>query len=276
MIKSRIGTVHLNVADMDKLLVFYQNVLGLQLHRQTANQANLGVGEEDLLVLHHTPDLQRVTGRTGLFHFALLVPTRQDLGLVLKHFAQTQTQLQGLSEHFVSEAIYLADPEGNGIEIYRDRPRDAWYRNGQLHMTTAPMDVEGVLDSINGDVTEWSGLPAGTVMGHIHLHVSDVPKDEQFYTDVLGMDALFNWGSATFMSYDGYHHHVGANIWGGRMPMLEPALGLSYYELRFDDLSTINQLTEKLHQQGLPVEETSEGFFIRDASANQILLKSFT
>jgi len=113
------------------------------------------------------------------------------------------------------------------------------------------------------------------MMGHIHLHVSDVPRDEQFYTDILGMDALFNWGSATFMSYDGYHHHVGANIWGGQIPVLEPALGLSHYELRFDDMDTINALTDKLREQGQPVEETNEGFLIRDASANQILLKLF-
>lgn len=274
--KSRIGAVHLNVADIDKQLAFYQDAIGLEVRQQTDSQAHLGVDDEDLLVLHHTPDLKRVRGRTGLYHFAILVPTRQDLGLMLKHFAQTQTPLQGLSEHFVSEAIYLADPEGNGIEVYRDRPRDEWYRNGELFMTTQPMDVDGVIASVNGHAADWSGLPSGTVMGHIHLHVSDVPRDEQFYTDLLGMDALFHWGSAAFMSYDGYHHHVGANIWGGRMPMLEPALGLSYYELRFDDMSAVNQLTDRLHEQGQSVEETSEGFLIRDASANQILLKSFT
>lgn len=182
-----IGTVYLNVANLKKMLTFYQDIIGLKLHRQEDNTAYLGVGGEDLLALNHTPNAPRVGGITGLYHFAILLPSRAALARSLKRLADTQTPLQGLSDHFVSEAIYLADPEGNGIEIYRDRPRDVWYKNGQLDMGTVAMDVDGVMSTYTDEDTTWNGLPSGTIMGHIHLHVASVPNAEAFINTCLDL-----------------------------------------------------------------------------------------
>lgn len=237
MTQSRIGTVHLNVADQDKLINFYENTIGLQLHRKDGDIAYMGVGEDDLLALHHTPEYKRYRNARGLYHFALLLPTRHDLALLLQHFAETQTRLQGLSDHIVSEAIYLADPEGNGIEIYADRSRDQWFdANNQMQLATVPLNVGSLMSELD-EKASFNGLPQGTIMGHIHLHVSSVEEAEAFYTQKLGMDAMFNLGSATFLSYDGYHHHIGANIWGGRALAPDDALGLRYYVLYADDAS---------------------------------------
>ena len=237
MNQARIGTVHLNVADQNKLINFYENTIGLQLHRKDGDIAYMGVGEDDLLALHHTPDYKRYRNATGLYHFALLLPTRRDLALVLQHFAGTQTRLQGLSDHIVSEAIYLADPEGNGIEVYWDKPRQEWFDdNNQMQLATIPLNVNSLMSELD-ETSSFTGLPKGTIMGHIHLHVNSVEETEAFYTQKLGMDTMFNIGSAAFIAYDGYHHHIGLNIWGGRALAPDDALGLRHYVLYADDTS---------------------------------------
>lgn len=270
MLQTHIGTVYLKVADFARQLRFYQDIIGLRLHRHEENVAYLGAGGDDLLALIHTPQGVRVKGATGLYHFALRVPSRFDLALVLKHLAQTNTPLQGLSDHFVSEAIYLADPEGNGIEIYRDRPLDEWNRDGKMHMTTEPMDINGVMAALNGREDKFKPLPPETDMGHIHLHVGSISEAEAFYGGLLDMDVMFSVGSATFMAYDGYHHHVGANIWGGRTPPPRHALGLDHFILKLADDGAINHAQNRLQSADVPFSMQEGGFIVHDPSENKI------
>jgi catechol 2,3-dioxygenase len=272
MTKTTIGTVHLKVASLERLLPFYQHIIGLQLHHQEDTTAYLGAGGDDLLALTETPGGKSVPGTTGLYHFAILVPSRVDLARSLQHLAETRTPLQGLSDHFVSEAIYLADPEGNGIEIYRDRPGETWYQNGQIHMGTVRMDVDGVIGELTDHNGEWTGLHPDTVMGHIHLHVSSVPETERFYRDLLGLDVIVNMGSATFMSYDGYHHHVGANIWAGRTPPPADALGLEKYVLRLPDEERLQSALGQLDDANIPIAPQNGHYLVSDPSQNRIVL----
>lgn len=269
-----IGTVYLNVANLETMLTFYQDIIGLQVHGRVGNTAQLGVGEHDILVLTETPDKQRVRSATGLYHFAILVPTRVQLAKSLKHLAETQTRLQGLSDHLVSEAIYLADPESNGIEIYHDRPREGWYSNGQLQMDTLALNVDDLMQTLTPENSAWEGLPAGTIMGHIHLHVASVPQAETFYQNILGMDVLINMGSATFMSYDGYHHHVGANVWGGRQLRTGKELGLEKYDLHIHDAKRLETILGQLDANDIDIAQVDESYLVQDPSNNQIVIRS--
>jgi len=271
-VRSAIGTVYLRVNDLDKQIKFYKDIIGLQVHRRDWEVTYLGTGGEDLLALIHTPNANRERSTTGLYHFALLLPTRYDLALSLKHLADTRTPLQGLSDHIVSEAIYLADPEGNGIEIYWDRPREQWFKNGRMQLSTLPMDVDGVMSTLDGQDTKWKRLPADTVMGHIHLHVANIPETERFYRDVLGLDVLFNVGSALFMSYNGYHHHIGANIWGGRSIPNPDAAGLDHFILRVDDEKQHNAIITRLDTASIDYEQVEDTTILRDPSHNTIHL----
>ncbi len=232
MTSSTIGTVWLRVADLQPMIQFYEDIIGLRVQDIIDDTVFLGVaGSAPLLALIHKPDGRHYRGTTGLYHFAILLPSRLDLAIAFRHLLQNRVQLQGASDHIVSEAVYLADPEGNGIEIYRDRPREEWYRNGQMQLDTLPMDAEGVLGELKDSFGRWNGLPDGTIMGHIHLHVANVPQAAAFYQQALGMDLMFDLGSAAFLSYHGYHHHVGANIWNVRGLAPEDALGLERYEV---------------------------------------------
>jgi catechol 2,3-dioxygenase len=220
-----------------------------------------------------TPGGKRVAHATGLYHFAILVPSRPDLARSIQRIAESGTPIQGAADHFVSEALYLADPEGNGIEIYRDRPRSEWYEaDGRFRLGTAELDVQGVMGSLQGQSTEWKGLPAGTIMGHIHLHVGSIPATEAFYRDVMSMDIMMNIGSATFMSYDGYHHHVGGNTWAGRTPPPPDALGLDHYILRVPTRDNLDTILANLANAETAVEQRDDFYVVRDPSQNQIAL----
>ncbi|HUR70089.1 MAG TPA: VOC family protein [Candidatus Thermoplasmatota archaeon] len=214
---TRMGPVELAVRDLDPSVRFYRDLLGMQVHAHAARHAELG-SDEVLLKLTAAPDAApRPPGAAGLYHVAYLVPTRADLGRAIAHLVRARWPLQGASDHEFSEALYLADPEGNGIEIYADRPRSLWpaldgrtMRGGPM-----PMDVEAVLAE-GGDVA-WSGYPAGTRVGHVHLNVSDVAPAAEFYRGALGFDMKMQMpGSAAFLSAGGYHHHVAVNSWGTR------------------------------------------------------------
>ncbi|MEO1288505.1 MAG: VOC family protein [Chloroflexota bacterium] len=267
-----VGTVYLNVSNLDTMLAFYQENIGLRVHDQYDNQASLGAGADDLLVLTETPDRIHNPHATGLFHLAILVPDRAQLAKSFQHLVETKTRLQGLSEHLVSEAIYLADPDGNGIEIYRDRPREAWYKNGQFQLTTTRMDVDGVMSALDGQDATWQGLPKDTIMGHIHLHVSQIPQTEAFYHDVLGMDTMANMGSATFMSYDGYHHHLGANIWGGRQRRTGHELGLEKYDLHIPE-QQLEVILVQAEKNNITITESNGAYTLLDPSNTQIILQ---
>ncbi|HEU5362369.1 MAG TPA: VOC family protein [Gaiellaceae bacterium] len=205
------GAVHLTVADLDRSLRYYEQQIGLLVQQRENGTARLGAGGEDLLVLTEQPGARPADGYAGLFHFALLVPTREDLGRWLAHAASDRVPLSGLSDHFVSEAIYLRDPDHHGIEIYADRPREIWEGKVWEQMTTLPLDTDDLLRGI--EPAAYEGMPGGTTMGHVHLCVTDVEASVDFYRS-LGFDLMAMYGDqAAFLSSEGYHHHIGANTW---------------------------------------------------------------
>jgi catechol 2,3-dioxygenase len=207
------GPVELSVSDLERSLDYWQTTVGLRLLARESGRASLGVDRE-LVRFVEEPGAGSARGYAGLFHVALLVPTRPALANWLLHAIRDQVSLEGLSDHAVSEAIYLRDPDQHGIEIYADRPREQWEGRVFERMTTLPLDVENLLTEADGPAVE---LPEGTVVGHTHLCVSDVNAAVAFYTGELGMDVMAHFGNqAAFLSWEGYHHHIGVNAWESR------------------------------------------------------------
>lgn len=211
-----LGTVTLQVGDLERSLAFYLGTLGLALLGRTGGAALLGAGDHPLVELRARPGARPAPrrGRLGLFHFALLVPDRAALGRFVRHLAERDVAA-GAGDHLVSEAFYLSDPDGLGIEVYADRPRASWRRVGrELAMATDPLDVADVIDAA-GD-TAWDGMPPGTTTGHVHLHVGDLAAASEFYSDALGFDrTVWSYPGALFLAAGGYHHHLGTNLWAG-------------------------------------------------------------
>jgi catechol 2,3-dioxygenase len=208
------GPVELSVSDLERSLGYYRNAIGLDLLAANGGDASLGAGGTELLRLVEEPGARPSHGYSGLFHFALLVPDRESLGQWLAHAARDRVALTGASDHTVSEALYLRDPDHHGIEIYADRPRNQWEgRVGQL-MGSIPLDLEDLVAEADDD---FDGLPDGTTMGHVHLSVADVDETTRFYRDRLGLDVTAQLGDqAVFLSAGGYHHHLGGNTWNSR------------------------------------------------------------
>jgi catechol 2,3-dioxygenase len=267
------GAVHLTVSDLGRSLAYYERAIGLQVHGRDNGSARLGAGGEDLLVLYEQPGAEPAPRNTGLFHFALLVPSRHDLARWLLHAANDQIPLEGMSDHFVSEALYLRDPDWHGIEIYRDRPRAEWERDGEfMKIGTVALDVRALMSALEGDEPEFERMPLGTTMGHVHLQVADIPSAESFYTDVIGFDVQARYGSqATFVSAGGYHHHLGANTWNSRgaSPPPSGSAALRYATVLVPDQAELERLASQLPH----AEATADGVFVRDPSQNQILLQ---
>lgn len=217
----RLGPVRLQVSHLERSQQWYQQVLGLTELSRTADVVQLGVNgaSEPLVVLEWRPGTTPVRpgSRLGLYHFAILLPDRPSLGRFVQHLARLGVRA-GASDHLVSEAVYLQDPDGLGIEVYRDRPRAAWQRIGQeLMMATDPLDFPAVVASAAGD--PWTGMPPGTVMGHLHLHVGDLPHAATFYHHALGFDRMvWRYPGALFLGAGGYHHHLGTNTWAEAAP----------------------------------------------------------
>ncbi len=272
---THLGYVHLTVRDLKKSIAFYQSVLGFKLHQQNGDTARLGGGGADLLILTENPSAPIVRRATGLYHFAILVPSRVNLALVLKNISDTDTPVQGFSDHLVSEAIYLADLDGNGIEVYRDRPRSEWYdSNGNFRMASDPLDLRSLLGELDGKEDTWSGLDPKTVLGHMHLQIADVRRDQAFYRDVLGFDVMMNMGSASFVSAGGYHHHIGMNIWNsaGAPPPPPDAVGLRYFTVQLPNRDGLSKTIDRVRNAGVPVDETESGLLVRDPSQNSVVL----
>ena len=285
---AHIGAVHLTISDLQRSAAFYERHLGFRQNWRRDGTAGLGAGSDDLLVLHESRTAERAGRTTGLYHFAILVPSRLDLARSLRHFAELQTPMQGFSDHAVSEALYLADPDGNGIEVYRDRPREEWPReNGRLQMTLDPLDVEGLLRDADADARQhqgspWSGLPAGTVIGHMHLRVSFLEDAERFYREVLGFDLTQRFSeSAAFLSAGGYHHHIAVNVWAGiGAPQPPPdAIGLRHFDIRLPTNQALADVERRLRAAGVetnasgPAEAAgTTAVFVRDPSGNGIRL----
>ena len=272
-----IGKVRLRVADIDALTTFYERVVGLGAIEREDGIARLGPENgEPLIELASAPGAQPAPAfSTGLFHLAVLVPDRHELARALQRVAATGWRLTGASDHLVSEALYLRDPEGNGIEIYRDRPRDGWGREGgELRMATLPLDLEGVLGELGNGEQPADGMPAGTRIGHVHLQVADIPAAEGFYHGALGLDVMVrSYPGALFLAAGGYHHHLGLNTWQsqGAPPPPEGALGLDRYELAFPDAASRDETAERLGETGDPVR-LDEGVLATDPSGNRVLL----
>jgi catechol 2,3-dioxygenase len=272
-----VGHVKMKVENLERSLQFYQEVIGFKILEQTKTTAKLTTdGKTSVLSLEQPENIIPKQSRTtGLYHFALLVPTRADLGEIWKHFIQIGYPLQGASDHLVSEALYLADPDGNGIEIYSDRDPSTWvWNNDEVEMATLPLDAESLL--ADGQADEWNGLPAGTVMGHIHLHVSELEKTEQFYTKGLGFKVVFRYGNqALFISTGNYHHHIGLNTWNG-VGAPKPAsnsVGLESFHLILPNEEKRNNMVNQLKSIGASVTEKAGSFVTIDPSGNRIYLK---
>jgi catechol 2,3-dioxygenase len=278
--ETHIGHVHLTIADLKRSLEFYQQVLGFQVHEQKGGYARLGAGGPDLLLLTENPKAKPAPGHTGLYHFAVLMPSRVQLGHSLNRLIETQYPIQGAADHLVSEAIYLPDPDGNGIELYRDRPREDWPRlgDGSLQMANAPLDYRGIHESRLEIGETWDGLHPDTTIGHMHLHVADIPKAEAFYIGILGFERMVGWHNATFLSAGGYHHHLGANTWGteGAPPPPPDSIGLREFAIQLPTSEAVNEIAERARSAGLTPNEQEAGLLIQDPSQNSILLTNKT
>lgn len=271
-----VGQVNLRVEDLQRSLKFYQEIIGFQILTQTPTKAELTAnGNTALLSIEQsekfTPKQPRTT---GLYHYALLLPNRSELGKVLTHLLQAGYPLQGGSDHLVSEALYLADPDGNGIEIYADRPASTWqWRDGEVQMATEPIDAEALLAEGKGD--SWTLLPPDTLMGHIHLHVAEFEKIKEFYCSGLGFEIVCRYGTqALFISTGGYHHHIGLNTWNGVGASKPPtnSVGLTQYSLVFPNVEERTNAKERLIKLGYQVESEEGDFTTEDPSGNRIRL----
>ena len=245
---AHIGGAHLRVIDLDRALGFYRDTLGFAVVDQQDDTVALASSPDAAPILRLTehPDAIRKPQRsTGLYHVAILLPSRAALGKMLRRLLELNYPLQGASDHLVSEALYLADPDGNGLEIYRDRPRREWRMDGDsVAMATEALDVEGVL--ADADTTAWTGIAPDTVIGHVHLHVSDLARSEQFYSGLLGLDVVQrSYPGALFLSAGGYHHHLGVNTWAGRMPPPANAVGLESFTVTIPDALAWAQAVER-------------------------------
>ncbi|MFE4893392.1 VOC family protein [Peribacillus butanolivorans] len=265
--------VSINVMHLDNAITFYRDIIGLQLLKKTDRKAVLTAdGKTPLLMLEQPADVIPKEGRTtGLYHFALLLPTRADLSIFLRHLLQTEYRF-GASDHDVSEALYITDPDGNGIEVYWDRPSSDWtWSNGEVAMGTDPLDGNSLLAESDA---KWNGLPAGTLMGHIHLHVADLRKTEEFYMLGLGFTIVNRFGGALFTSTGGYHHHIGLNTWNGvgAPAPKKNSVGLNWYSLVFADEEARNKVIEKLNKIGAEATKEDDFYVITDPSGNEIHL----
>jgi catechol 2,3-dioxygenase len=245
---AHMGLVELSVSDLDRSLAYWQDAVGLRVLSRENGTAELG-DDTPLVRFVEEPGARPADGYTGLFHVALLVPDRPSLARFLAHASREGIALTGLSDHAVSDAIYLRDPDHHGIEIYADRPRERWEGQVDTQMTTAPIDVENLLGELDDPATEpFDGLPDGTKVGHVHLCVADVDDAIRFYRDGLGLDLVVRHGEAAFLSAGGYHHHIGANTWQtrGAPPAPEGTARLLRFTVVLPDEAEVERVAERI------------------------------
>ena len=264
----RLGRVSLQVADLARSVAYYQRVLGMRVLEQDASSAVLGANDDDapLVELRALPGARPVPrrGRLGLYHFAILLPDRAALGRFVRHLAAIG-EYAGMSDHWVSEAVYLTDPDGLGIEVYADRPRSTWrHENGQLLMATEPLDVQSLVAASGG--TPWIGMPAGTAMGHVHLFVDDLVRAEAFYHQGLGFAKMvWSYPGALFMAAGGYHHHLGTNTWAAGAPLAEAGdARLLEWVIQMPDALAIRDAARSLEDAGHAVRWSDGSAVVRD------------
>ena len=247
----QIGLVTLNVRQLDTVSDYYRHLLGLDIIGRDGNSLRLGVGATPLLELRGGDFVRRSAQTAGLFHTAFLMPSRADLAAWLRHVAEERIPVGGASDHLVSEAIYLQDPEGNGIEVYGDRPRADWPRMGQeIKMSTDPLDIPGLLRF--SPETAWAGAPSGLIVGHMHLQAGELKPAEAFYSGVLGTDVTAHYPGATFYGAGGYHHQLATNIWSSRGagPIDPRATGLVGFDLILDTAAERDAILSRAEANG--------------------------
>jgi len=279
---TEIGTVRLTVSDLGRSRTFYERVLGLRGTESDGGAVALGAdGERPLVELEGNswaPRLDR--SATGLFHLAILMPTRLDLGFALARLVAARWPLDGASDHLVSEALYLSDPDGNGIEVYHDRPREEWRQTeGQLEMATLPLDLQSIAGELKRANGAQPSMPAETRIGHVHLQVSELEQTEAFYRRVVGFEVMVRrYPGALFVSAGGYHHHVGLNTWhsAGGAPPAPDAVGLRSFEVLLPGAAELDLVVARIAAAGLPTAPwpAGDGWLITDPSGNTILLRS--
>jgi catechol 2,3-dioxygenase len=268
---TRIGRAALRVADLEEVIEFYRDVVGLDIRNRTDTTATLGAGGTPLLRLEHDADAEpRGPRRAGLFHTAFSVPSRPALGAALDRIREAW-RLDGASDHNVSEALYLTDPEGNGVEIYRDRDRDQWPHDddGSVQMETLSLDLGEIAAESDGA----ADAPAGTTVGHVHLEATGIGPARDFYVDTLGFNVRMDAGPALFLAAGDYHHHIGVNTWNGRS---EPAggRGLAWFEVVVPDEETLAAVRERLGGADVPVAERGDGIEVTDPDGIRIRVRT--
>lgn len=274
---TEVGSFTLRVADLARSIAFYTQLIGLTLFDQTLTTASLGTGKRVVLHLTQVVGARRQPpNTTGLYHAAILLPDRRALAVKVAQLASQGVRL-GQGDHLVSEAFYLSDPDGNGLELYRDRPRTEWiWQDGQVRMATDPVDVDGLFAEIDDqELLSDPRLPDGTKLGHMHLRVGDTTLAEQFYHDVLGFDVVSRFPGAVFVSAGGYHHHIGLNAWesrGGQAPV-SPSAGLEEFTIALPDRSALDQLVARVEATGVMVRREGEVMRLRDPWGTGIVLE---
>jgi len=283
---TRIGHVHLTVADLDRQVEFYQEVIGLKLHSREGATAGLGVGKEDLLRLTEVRSARRFRGTTGLYHFAILLPNRRELARAIGRLFSLRYP-NSPTDHVMTKTTYLDDPEGNNIELYADTPEDgtfgvvngvpvARHANGAPSDGREPLDVEVLFRELTTQDRLDEPMPQDTKMGHVHLYVADLDKSMRFYHDLLGFDNMglarsFRMG---MVSAGGYHHHIGFNTWVGEgaPPPPPDALGMRYFTVVLPSETELDHVAERVQQAGIATEQTEAGILVRDPSQNGLML----
>ncbi len=275
---TRMGPVDLSVSDLGRSVDYYRHAVGLRLSSQDGLRATLGVEGTDLLVLTEEPGALPSAGYCGLYHFALLVPRRVDLARWLVHAVRDGVPMTGMADHFVSEALYLSDPDDHGIEIYWDRPRDLWEGLVASRMTTVRLDVDDLVSEVRGEKqAPFTGLAAGTVMGHVHLKVSTIPCATAFYRDTLGFGLMATFGNqATFLSAGGYHHHLGANTWesAGNPPAPPGTARLLQLNIVLPTEADVGLVAARVAAAGQEPTHLDYGVMVLDPSGNPVVLTS--
>jgi catechol 2,3-dioxygenase len=255
-----LGHVHLVTGDLSRLLQFYRAALGFQEARRDRDTVFLSADGLYPFAFAFTevPGATRRARTTGLYHAAILLPSRRDLARVFLRLRAEDVPLDGVADHLVSEALYLRDPDGNGLEIYADRPRERWtQRNGQIQMATDPLDLESLLAEASGEDQPWTGIPAGTGIGHVHLRVSDLQRAEAFYHGVLGFDVTVRgYSGALFLSAGGYHHHLGVNVWSsaGLPPAPPNSVGLRSFTIRVPQREELVRIVQRARAHDVTIE----------------------
>ena len=274
---AHVGETTLAVTDLDLVSRYYRDMIGLEVLDASASGAVLGAGGKPLLSLVTGSQVRRQPRpSSGLFHTAFLMPNREALGRWLVHAAHSGVRLDGAADHLVSEAIYLSDPEGNGIEIYADRPHGAWDygRDGTVAMDTLPFDLQALYDATPKE--RFGGMAPETAIGHLHLKVGNVPAADEFFINVLGLKKMCTYPGASFYATGGYHHHVAANIWQSRGAGARSAdqSGLSRYSLRFNDRAALDSVNATLDRLEIPTTRDSEGTRFLDPWGMEVVISA--